>query len=47
MASGTRRDWLSAVSVAEDAIRSGAAHALAQRLATAPAPARTLAVTGA
>ncbi|MFD8895021.1 MULTISPECIES: hypothetical protein [unclassified Streptomyces] len=47
VASGTRRDWLSAVSVAEDAIRSGAAHALAQRLATAPAPARTLAVTGA
>ncbi|WP_405435166.1 hypothetical protein OG373_40410 [Streptomyces avidinii] len=48
VASGTRRDWLSAVSLAEEAIRSGAAHDLAQRLAAAPAPApRTLAVTGA
>ncbi|MGW6983492.1 hypothetical protein ACWGE1_29320 [Streptomyces sp. NPDC054932] len=48
VASGTRRDWLSAVSVAEEAVRSGAAHDLAQRLAAAPPTApRTLAVTGA
>ncbi|MFG2991712.1 hypothetical protein ACGFZK_20870 [Streptomyces sp. NPDC048257] len=46
VASGTRRDWLSAVSLAQEAISSGAAHDLAQRLAAAPAP-RTLAVTGA
>ncbi|MFD9725777.1 hypothetical protein [Streptomyces sp. NPDC059072] len=52
VAAGARRDWPSAVSLAEEAIRSGAAHDLAQRLAaatkapaTAPAPAsRTLAV---
>ncbi|MFD9411438.1 hypothetical protein ACFWBN_31065 [Streptomyces sp. NPDC059989] len=50
VASGTRRDWLSAVSLAEEAVRSGAAHDLAQRLAAASAPApapRTLAVAGA
>ncbi|MFJ3927830.1 hypothetical protein [Streptomyces sp. NPDC090022] len=47
VASGTRRDWLSAVALAEDAIRTGAAFALADRLAAAakkPAPRRTLAV---
>ncbi|MFJ3964830.1 hypothetical protein [Streptomyces sp. NPDC090036] len=46
VASGSRRDWLSAVSVAEEAVRTGAAHDLARRLAAAPAP-RTLAVSGA
>lgn len=48
VASGARRDWRSAVSVAEEAVRSGAAHALALRLAAARATApRALAVTGA
>ncbi|MFD3680858.1 hypothetical protein [Streptomyces sp. NPDC058613] len=42
VAAGTRRDWPCAVSLAEDAVRSGAAHDLARRLAAAPAP-RTLA----
>ncbi|WP_327260143.1 hypothetical protein OG444_39290 [Streptomyces sp. NBC_01232] len=46
VACGNRRDWLSAVSVAEEAVRTGAAHDLARRLAAAPAP-RTLAVSGA
>ncbi|GGZ97857.1 hypothetical protein AB0P12_22565 [Streptomyces subrutilus] len=43
VASGTRRDWPSAVAVAEAAVRSGAAHDLALRLA-APAAPRPLAV---
>ncbi|MBW5481293.1 anthranilate phosphoribosyltransferase [Streptomyces bambusae] len=44
VAAGTRRDWLSAVAEAQEAIRSGAALDLADRLAAAgrPAPARTL-----
>ncbi|MFF4434026.1 hypothetical protein ACFYZ4_33340 [Streptomyces sp. NPDC001513] len=43
VASGVRRDWPSAVALAEGAVRSGAAHDLARRLAAAPA-ARTPAV---
>ncbi|MCB5178539.1 hypothetical protein [Streptomyces antimicrobicus] len=35
VAAGTRRDWLSAVAEAEEAVRSGAALALADRLAAA------------
>ncbi|MFD3544773.1 anthranilate phosphoribosyltransferase [Streptomyces sp. NPDC058655] len=44
VAAGNRREWLSAIALAEDAVRSGAAHDLARRLA-APSTPRTLAVT--
>ncbi|MEV7513002.1 hypothetical protein AB0O57_34100 [Streptomyces sp. NPDC091201] len=46
VAAGARRDWPSAVAVAEEAVHSGAAHDLARRLAATPGR-RTLAVTGA
>ncbi|MGW0752348.1 hypothetical protein [Streptomyces sp. NPDC002587] len=44
VAAGTRRDWPSAVSLAEEAVRSGAAHDLARRLAAAGRAPRTPAV---